>query len=82
MEGADLDKLEAQLEKQQFLDGALPGAQDRETYDKLKAAHPSPSTHPNTFAWFALVHKFTDAVRATWGADKKKEAPKKEEPKK
>merc|ERR1712216_276795 len=50
-------------------------------------------THPNTFAWFALVSKFSDKVKATWaaggapaekggegkGKGGKKEAPKKKD---
>lgn len=59
----------------------------------MKAAPPSPATHPNTFAWFVLCHRFSDAARALWGgaapakaaakpAPAKKEEPKKEEPKK
>lgn len=33
----------------------------------MKSASPSAETHPNTFAWFSLVGRFTDAVRGTWG---------------
>ena len=48
-------------------------------------------THPNTFAWFALVSKFSDKVKATWaaggapaakGKDGKGKGGKKEAPKK
>ena len=29
---------------------------------------PNVDTHPNAFAWYALVSRFTDAVRGTWTA--------------
>lgn len=56
----------------------------------LKNTPPSVESHPHTFAWFSLVHRFTETVRASWaagaapkGAEKKQAAPvKKEEPKK
>lgn len=54
----------------------------------MKAAPPSAATHPNTFAWFVLVHRFSDAARALWGgaapakAAAKPAPAKKEEPKK
>ena len=52
----------------------------------MKSTPPSAETHPNLFAWYCLVMKFTDAVKSQWGgkgADKKaggkKEAAKKED---
>lgn len=45
----------------------LPTAQDRDTYEQMKNETPSAETHPNVFAWFCLIKRFTDAVRATWG---------------
>lgn len=59
----------------------------------MKTNPPTAAANPNTFAWFVLVSKFTDAVRGTWAAPQaapakgekkaaKKEEPKKEEPKK
>lgn len=72
----------------------MPTSVDREAYEALKNTPPSVGTHPNTFAWFVLCHRFTDAARATWAgaapaapakaakAAPAKEAPKKEEPKK
>jgi hypothetical protein len=71
----------------------LPTNADREAYELVKSSPPSAGTHPNTFAWFVLVGRFSDAVRATWtgaqaapakGGDKKPAAKveaKKEEPK-
>jgi hypothetical protein len=34
----------------------------------LKSTPPSAQTHPHTFAWFILVGRFVESVRATWGA--------------
>ena len=61
----------------------------------MKANVPSAATHPNTFAWFVLVNRFSDAARNSWAAAQaaapakggkaapaKKEDTKKEEPKK
>lgn len=58
----------------------------------MKASPPSAGSHPHTFAWFVLILKFSDAVKATWGAAQAapakggkapaKAEPKKEEPKK
>jgi hypothetical protein len=33
----------------------------------LKSSSPSAETHPNVFAWFYLVKRFTDDVKKTWG---------------
>ena len=59
---------------------------DRDAYELVKAAPPTPATHPNTFSWFVLVHRFSDAARASWAgaqaapakAEKKAAAPKTE----
>lgn len=45
----------------------LPTAADREAFEQLKSSPPSAATHPNTFAWFVLVKRFNESVRATWG---------------
>lgn len=34
----------------------------------MKTASPSAETHPNVFAWFCLVWKFSEAVRNSWPA--------------
>lgn len=63
----------------------LPTAADKDAYDQLKSSKLNAETHPNLYAWFCLVAKFTDAVRGAWtgagskGGDKKAAAPKKEE---
>ena len=68
-----------------------PTNADREAWEIVKANVPSAATHPNTFAWFVLVNRFSDAARNSWtgaqaapakggkAAPAKVEAPKKEE---
>ena len=58
------DELEKKLATDQWLGGQLPSSADREAFEGL--AVPSPATHPNTFAWWCLVAKFTPPVRASW----------------
>ena len=90
-----MDALEARLTDAQWLGGQLPSGEDRTAWEGLNGEVPSPDTHPNTFAWWALVSRFTADVRSGWkdsgaaaaagkGGKKgaaKKEAPKKEEKK-
>lgn len=67
-----------------------PTAADKEAWEVVKAHVPSAATHPNTFAWFVLVNRFSEAARNSWTAPQaapakggKAAAPaKKEEPKK
>ena len=67
-----------------------PTAADKEAWEVVKANVPSAATYPNTFAWFVLVNRFSDAARNSWAAAQaaapakgKAAAPaKKEEPKK
>ena len=68
-----------------------PTAADKEAWEVVKAHVPSAATHPNTFAWFVLVNRFSEAARNSWAAAQaaapakggKPAAPaKKEEPKK
>ena len=83
-----MDQLEKQLSENQWLGGQQPSAADREQFEALNGAFPDVMQFPHAFAWFALVAKFTPAVRGTWaGAAPAKAAAKpapakKEEPKK
>ena len=76
------DEIEKKLVNDQWLGGQLPSSADKDAFEGL--AVPNPATHPNTFAWWCLVAKFTPAVRASWtgaaaapakGGAKKAEAP-------
>jgi len=70
----DANTLEATLKNQQWVGGQMPTAADKEAFEAVsKAGMISAETHPNVFAWFTLVSKFSDAVKNTWaagGADK------------
>lgn len=69
-----------------------PTVADKDAFEAVKNSPPSAETHPHTFAWFVLIHRFHESVRNSWGgaaaapakggAKGKKEEPKKEEPKK
>lgn len=65
----------------------LPTGADRDTFEQLKESPPSAETHPNLFAWFYLIFKFSESIRNSWGGasagaakggDKKAAAPKTE----
>merc|ERR1711907_106053 len=46
-----------------------PTSADKDAFEALsKSGMVNAETHPNTFAWFALVSKFSDKVKATWAA--------------
>ena len=60
------DELEKKLATDQWLGGQLPTSADKDAFEGL--AVPNPATHPNTFAWWCLVAKFTAPVRAAWTA--------------
>jgi len=73
-------ELEVKLAKDQWLGGQQPSAADREAIETFAEA-PSPASHPNVFAWYCLVSKFTPTVRAQW-AGAKAAAPAKKDNKK
>jgi hypothetical protein len=69
----------------------LPTGADKDAYESVKNSPPSAETHPHTFAWFVLVHRFHESVRNSWaaaqapaakGGKAAKPEAKKEEPKK
>eukprot|EP00349_Pseudokeronopsis_sp_Brazil_P000068 CAMPEP_0202956260 /NCGR_PEP_ID=MMETSP1396-20130829/769_1 /ASSEMBLY_ACC=CAM_ASM_000872 /TAXON_ID= /ORGANISM="Pseudokeronopsis sp., Strain Brazil" /LENGTH=225 /DNA_ID=CAMNT_0049673191 /DNA_START=31 /DNA_END=708 /DNA_ORIENTATION=- len=66
MESVNFSQLEQKLEENQFLGGQAPSAADHTAYEALKSTPPSAMEFPNVFAWFVLVSRFTDAIRATW----------------
>lgn len=61
-----MDNLEKQLTDAMWIGGQQPSAADREAFEGLAGAVPDVEQFPHTFAWFALVSKFTPAVRGTW----------------
>lgn len=61
---AEMDKFEKNLAKKQFLGGDKPGQGDLDLYDLLQPVVAGLSgaavTHPNVFAHFCLLSKFSD----------------------
>ena len=71
-----VDAIESRLAENQWLGGQQPSSEDAESFTSLAGNVPSTDTHPNAFAWYSMVSKFTDAVKAGWpaGAAPKKAA--------
>ena len=62
----DANTLENTLKSQQWVGGQAPTNEDKDAYEAVKSSDIKPETHPNLFAWFCLVSKFSDAVRNSW----------------
>ena len=62
-----VDAIETRLADNMWLGGQQPSKEDAEQAAALGSA-PNVDTHPNAFAWFTLVSRFTDAVKGTWPA--------------
>ena len=62
-----VDAIESKLQQNQWLGGQQPSDEDAEAFKNMAAA-PVVDTHPNAFAWFSLVGRFTDAIRDSWTA--------------
>ena len=64
----DANSLEQTLKSQQWVGGQSPSNEDKAAFDAMKGQNISAETHPNTFAWFFLCSKFTEAIMKTWAA--------------
>jgi elongation factor 1-beta len=64
----DANTIEAKLKNQQWVGGQTPTKEDADAFKAISGTNLSCETHPCTFAWFALVFKFTDEVKGTWPA--------------
>ena len=62
----DADTIEGKLELYDWLGGLQPSKEDAETFASFGDSVPSAETHPNAFAWYSLVNRFSEAVRGTW----------------
>lgn len=69
--GEIVDSLERDLQHKMWVGGAEPSQQDYLAFLNLHGKSPSPITHPYTFAWYAGVVKFVDAIKTSWPAEKK-----------
>ena len=63
-----VDAIESKLADNQWLGGQQPSKEDAEQFVSMSGKAPSVDTHPNAFAWYALVGRFTDDVRNSWAA--------------
>ena len=54
-----VDRVEEELGDQTWLSGQAPGDADKEALTEIGNNRPNVSTHPNAFAWYSLVSKFT-----------------------
>ena len=63
-----VDAIESRLQENQWLGGQQPSKEDADEFAGLSGSVPNVDTHPNTYSWYALVGKFTVAVRGTWAA--------------
>ncbi len=63
------DSLEVQLAGNQWLGGQKLSAADRVCYEEIKATPPRAESHPNAFAWYSLVSKFSPEVQSKWTGD-------------
>ena len=57
------DQLEKLLNSQQYFGGEVPTIADAKTFEGLKLPNLSPHAHPNLYAWYTLVARFTEQVR-------------------
>ena len=51
--------LESRLEASAWLGGDFPSKEDSERFAALGDNAPNAETHPNTFAWYTLVARFS-----------------------
>ena len=58
--------LENRLQSSSWLGGDMPSKEDAERFAALGGNEPNAETHPNTFAWFTLVARFSQGVRESW----------------
>ena len=63
-----VDAIESRLGENQWLGGQQPSKDDAAEFTGLSGAIPNVDTHPNAFAWYAMVGKFTDTVKSNWAA--------------
>ena len=64
---AKFDAIESRLSVNQWLGGQKPSKEDDEKFSAITHA-PDVSIYPNTFAWWALVSRFSQSIRSSWPA--------------
>ena len=66
--GACANKWESLLIDTQYLLGSSPTQADAAAIKQMGALKPNPMTHPNLFAWAAIVGKFKESNMGKWKA--------------
>lgn len=66
LENKVFDTLENMLGEAQWLGGLQPGSIDHEEFINLSGTLPNAISHPNTYAWYTLVSKFSARIRESW----------------
>ena len=61
-----VDAIESKLNDAVWLGGQQPSKEDATSFAELADKMPSADTHPNAFAWYNLVSRFTEQVRGSW----------------
>ena len=62
-----MDAIESRVSQNQWLGGQQPSQEDAVEFANHNQA-PKVDIHPNAFAWWCLVSRFSEAVRGTWAA--------------
>ena len=63
-----VDAIESKLGENMWLGGQQPSKDDAEQFTSLNGNAPNVASHPNAFAWFTLVGRFSEDVRGSWTA--------------
>ena len=63
-----VDAIESRLGENQWLGGQQASKEDNEQFVAMSSNLPNVDTHPNAFAWYALVSRFQESVRGGWAA--------------
>ena len=61
-----VDAIESKLGENCWLGGQQPSKEDNEQFTALAGNSPNVATHPNAYAWFMLVGRFSEDVRGSW----------------
>ena len=64
---AQFNELEVALVRSRWVAGDRLSSDDRKALEKI-AYPPNPDTHPHTFAWWSIVSKYSDELKASWKA--------------
>ena len=63
---ATLNLSEQLLANMRYLGGNAPSQRDRVALEAIGAEAPNAEFHPNVYAWWSIVSKFTEEARNSW----------------